>query len=370
MNNIILRRAVEVSVWRVIGQVAKAAKRAELIPMLIRIGERGESDARDIAGHLLFESKSRKVVAERLLLIATRYRLLEQHGSMFVLTDSGKQAIDTEEVFVPEDGTWTVWASDDPLLPGVILRVAPWSEPSAFAEVRAKKNDFTKERDFVWLPIWLLEIKGKAVKPAAGTGQVLRIDELASKGDSIEPEASLEFIWNVTAGRLSLEGRLDRQSVTTDMDPPGMSSEEVWRELLKGERLWADWDKARQALMVEFDDTSEPEREAMTKAVEFRRPDLADLGQFEPLTVLQVPIIAASLPDAQRWAEWRLNARVQDYATEPRFTAWSQEALAPFDEHRPNIPSRAELAEKAWRSRATRPSPQVWHLVAAEDWRL
>ena len=76
MKNINVRRKIEVRSWRVIGQVVKAAKRAELMPVLLRARERGATDAGDVAGHLLFESGSRRVVAQRLLHIAERYGLL------------------------------------------------------------------------------------------------------------------------------------------------------------------------------------------------------------------------------------------------------------------------------------------------------
>ena len=134
-RRIILERPVNVGCWRTVGQVAKAGKRAELLPVLVRAQETGGTNARDLAGHLLFEPRSRRVVADRLLHIGAAYGLLDVDSHAFTLTEAGKEAIDTGEVFVPEDGAWTLWASDDPALPSPVLRIEPWNEPTAFDEI-------------------------------------------------------------------------------------------------------------------------------------------------------------------------------------------------------------------------------------------
>ena len=76
---------------------------------------------------------------------------------VFVPTEAGQQAIDTGEVFVPEDGAWTLWASDDPLLPSPVLRIEPWNEPSAYDEIAGDKRENARERQYVALPEWLRE---------------------------------------------------------------------------------------------------------------------------------------------------------------------------------------------------------------------
>jgi len=369
-SNLVLRRRVDVRSWRVIGQVAKAAKRAELLPLLMRIRDRGESDDADIAAHLFFEPRSRRVVAERLLRIGVTYRLLEEHHGSYTLTESGQAAIDTEEVFVPEHGTWTVWASDDPLLAAPILRVEPWSEPTAYDEVWGKQRESAQDRSFERLPHWLRDCEGRALQPAAGSGQSLRIDEFEEEGEAVATAATAELIWEVTRSRLRMEGEIAGGHFSTEIDPPGISEREVWRELLDGEGLWRRWDPSREALLVAFDDAQGDERESMERILSFGEPSISGCGRFDAVTVSGVGLAARSVQAAQRWAEWRLAARIQDYATKARFEAWSHDAAAPFSEHRVTLPSRADLAEHAWRSRASRPSPRVWHLIAAEDWRL
>lgn len=365
-----LNRPIEVHCWRVVGQIARARKRAELLPVLLRAREQGATDARDIADHLLFESSSRLVVARRLLEIATRYRLLEERDRRFVLTDAGQDALQTETVFVPEQGAWSVWASQDLLLPSPILRVEPWSEPSAFDEVRGRDREAANERRFERLPSWLVDATGLSATPAAGGGDPVRLEELEREGQPADPDASLTLTWDVEGRRLRLEGSLGGTPVDAALDAPDVSTDQVWNELLQGERLWSRWDTDTRSLQVGFDETEEPERESLVRTVTFRSPEIGDLGRFKETSVQGVALRPRTARDAEEWATWRLQARVRDYATTARYERWAEEAMGPFEEFAPSVPSREQLAEDLWDDWGERPSAAAWYLAAAEDWGL
>lgn len=370
MKSIILQRSLDVRCWRVIGQVARASKRTEILAVLLRAREIGSTDARDVATHLLFESTSRRVVAERLLRIAEHLTLLKALGEgRYILTDTGRVALETEQVFVPEDGAWTVWASNDPLLATPVLRIDPWSEPSASTEINNKERDKPK-RTFEPVPSWLHSAVGVVTTPAAGGGAAIRIDELKSNGETVDPKAELHAIWDASAGRLRLEGELDGSPVDTALNVPDISRELIWKQLLESERLWPQWDEARQALRVRFEDTQSDERQSMRRAVKFQRPEITGFSTFAPTTVENVTLRAASAQDAGNWALWRLQERIRDYATAERFAAWSSEAVEPFDEFQPAMPARRAFIELVRQPAAGKSSPCAWHLMAAEDWGL
>ena len=149
-----------------------------------------------------------------------------------------------------------------------------------------------------------------------------------------------------------------------------MPPDEVWRTLLDNEGLRGQWDEERQMLRVRFDETSDTEREAMSRNLKFESPSLPGHGKFEPLTVPEVGITAESAMDARSWAEWRLRARIRDYATSERYADWRAEAAAPFDRYEIELPARTQLACGCWEKVTDRPEPWAWHLVAAEDWSL
>lgn len=408
-GNIVLERSVPVRCWRVVGQVAKADKRPELIPVLLRVRETGGTDASDLAGHLLFEAQSRRVVAERLLRIAHDYGLVkkkeaepengplsiwanggsrqsfgsliaslaepsayeeirgaEERDGVFALTEAGETAIDTKEVFVPRHGTWSIWVSDDPLLRSPILRVDAWKEPSAYDEIRRKESENARRR--ARLPDWLHDVAGTPIKPPTQSAAV-RIDELQGQAEAVD--GRLRLTWNVGEGRLQLNGTLEGQVIATELEAPPVSPDQVWSALLHEEQtlLWR-WDEDRQKLRVKFDETEETERETMTRDLRFESPKIPDYGEFETLNVREVPITPATEADAQSWANWRLRARVRDYATSTRYAAWREEAAAPFVPYEIELPSRSELLDKLWNQTADRPEPRAWRLAAAEDWNL
>ena len=369
-RNIILERPVEVRCWRIVGQVAKVEKRPELMPVLLRASETGGTDARDVAEHLLFEPRSRRVVAKRLLEIGVRYRLLEKCDRIFVLTKTGEKAIATREVLVPEYGSWTLWASDDPLFPSPILRIESWDEPTAYTEIRGEERESAKQRSPKELPHWIGNVVGTPIKPAAGSGAEIRIDDLEDKVEEVDANGSLRLRWHAGNGRLQLTGSLEGGQVATELEAPSMSSNRVWRALLENGDLLEHWDEQRQKLCVTFDETNDTEREAMSRDLEFDAPIIPGYGKFESLTVSGVSIMAESEADAQSWAKWRLKARIREYATTDRYANWSKEAAAPFDQYEIQLPTRTELFDEVCNGTTNRPDPEFWHLAAAEDWRL
>ncbi len=375
-GDILLQREIKVQCWRVIGQVARASKREELISVLLRSQERGSTDAADIAGHLLFEMDSRRPVAQRLLDIAVSFGLLAERDRRYELTEAGIRAIETEQVFVPEQGTWTLWVSTDPLLPGTLLQVEAWHEPPAHDEVWGRNKDDVEQRQkrFSSVPDWVLpkKVSPRPVLLPGKGGSVSRVEHLEPEGEvvDVDVDVSLRVVWEVSRGSLRLRGTLNGFSVDRVIDAPVFSTEQVWRQLLEAERLWPKWDQTNQALLLGFEETTDEEREPMLRDIQFDRPRVKGCDVFEPMTVKDIALRARSAKDAQHWAQWRLQQRIQNYATSTRFSNWEKEAVAPFDEFKLSTSGRHELAQVAWQRGKDRPSPAVWYLVAAEDWSL
>lgn len=373
-GRMVLKRRIAIRGWRVVGLVAKADRRKELEPVLRRAREKhetGGTDAGDVAEHLLFEPRSRKVVAERFLHIGKEFGLLRENRKRYTLTEDGERAIATGKVFVPEHGAWTVWVSEDPLLPSPVLRIEAWDdEPDAFTENR-KRRDEEDERPFGPVPDILREVQEMEIMPSAsGDGAAVRIDDLEEQAEAVDSDEFLTLTWNVQERRLRVQGELDAKKVDSELDASEDIPCDIWDDLLDGEGLLNHWDRQRDALRVSFGETTESERESMSRDLEFRTPSVSRFGEFEPLVVRGIAIAARSRDDAREWAAWRLSARIRDFATSVRYDEWGEEAAAPFAEHRPELPARAELAMSEWGSAAGRPAPRAWFLIAAEDWGL
>ena len=369
-KHVVLKRRIAIQGWRVIGCISKVGKRKELEPILERARETGGTNAEDVAKHLFFKS-SREVIAERLLRIGAAYELLKRNSGKYTLTVDGEKAIDTGNVFVPERGAWTVWVSQDPLLPSPILRIDAWDkEPDAFTESKNRRDEEEK-RSFEQLPDIIRRVqKTEVTPPASGDGIAVRVDELEEEVEAVASGESLSAIWSVHERQLRLQGKWDNETVDFELEAPETPPDEVWEALLDSEGLSNDWDRQRDAMRVSFAETTVSEQESMSRDLEFPKPGVPRFGDFEPLTVPGIAIAARSPDDAREWAAMRLRTRIRDFATFERYDEWRKEAAAPFAEHRPELPVRAELAATEWGNGVGAPAPRAWHLMAAEDWGL
>lgn len=372
-QQIFLRRTIEVKCWRIIGQVKKAKKRPELLTVLQRANElRNGTDATDAAAHLLFESVSRRAVAQRMIDIAERYGLLEEREKRYFLTELGADALKAKQVFIPEHGAWTVWASKDPLLDQPILRVESWKEPTAYEEVRGKAKEAVDKRTFEFLPDWLLKHEGFVSTPLGngGGGQVI-LEELEKKAEVVaDTNASLTIEWDVAGASLRVIGRVANTDIDSDIPVVKVALEAAWTSLLRGEGMDERWDADAQSLMLKFDEVEPSERESMRRDMRFTRPQFGSLGAFDSMVVHDLPLQALTETDAQSWAVWRLVQRIRDYATMSRYSSWADEAAMPFFGFGIDLPDRDSLAEKLWEVHQDRPSSVHWNLVAAKDWGL
>ena len=363
MMELTLTRDLDLWVGNVQGEIAFAERREVLCAVVLRVHEVGEADLDDVASHLRFDSSpTTKRIAARLLDICETHGLLESNGRRFNLTDAGKRVAETQRVFVPQKGAWTIWASEDPLLRELVVEVKPFTaEPSAYDEVMGKRGN--GRRLMHGIPFWLRKFT-KQTFSTATSRQPTRIDELGKKAEPAKADAALRLDWNVGAGELRLVGNIGKDKVDAEIDVPDRSPDEVWHDLLEGAGLWDAWDAVRNELRVRFDDTSKGERQTMVQQLTIT-PIVPGYGTFDPVT-LKLPINAATSEDAERWAEWRLAKAINDYATQPRYAEWSKKASAPFGHFNVSMPTRADLA----RRHGTRGDTPNWHLIAAEDWRL
>jgi hypothetical protein len=366
-----LERSVKVYAYHVKATIAYAKERKDLLPFLLRVRETRDADAKDVSEHLF--GGGRTAVAKRLLNICTLYGLLSEEKGRYLLTEAGIKAIEEKQIFVPESGTWTFWISNAPLLPNPVLGIKPWKEPTAYDEVKGKK-DKKEDRKFENLPKYLTAFTGKVFKAIAGKGETCRIDEFEGekKGEIIFPDVELMLRWFVEKerSRLHLDGTIEKEKVSTDLEAPQLKFDQIWHDLLESEKVWKRWD--HNVLRVTFDETKENERGSMKRTLKINSPKISDFGSFNATEIQSVPLAASNHEESEKWAHWRLVQNVTDYATSENFEIWHQEAVKPFSEFSPRLPNRGDLAIQIRNglSDGKRLKPEYWHLQAAEDWNL
>ncbi|MCE8439456.1 hypothetical protein [Rhodovulum sulfidophilum] len=359
-----LTRSIDILVNRFAGEVAKEEKRPELMPFLLMARDHGEITDRSAAGHLLGASEGRRQVARRLLEQLERSGALEkQEKDRWKLTEAGREAVETEVVFIAERGSWEVWHACDPLLPHGLIQLTPYKEPKAFDEVR---KDAPK-RKATPLHRTLEALKDLPLSPIMG-GARRRIGELPTKVEELGSKTGT-LAWEVASRRLSVT--IDEKSF--DLAAPSLSHDATFEALLATAGLTSDWDKGAEVLRRSFGDLPEASRRSMCEDVTFPgRIRLLDYGGFDMTTVRGIRINARTRTDAEAWASWRLEDKIDDIACTRRFAEWSEWAQAPFEYFAPiKLPLRSDLAA---RTRPAEPSTLrsavAWNLIAAEDWNL
>lgn len=365
-NDLILKRQISVNCWNIEATFSKEQQRTELMFVLMFLRDNPSATARDLSKESFFDTSSRIVVAERLLNISSLLGLIEAKRDKgkftYFLTEDGNKALETKQVFVPEDGTWTILASSDPLLPFPILSVESFNEPRAINDVH------NNERDFDDLPSWVRDTQGSINHPCLGK-QLIRFDTLKAKAE-VKDNQKLQIEWNVSQNDLKLTGYVNDKKINQNIEAPTINYKRIWKELLINEDWWEDWDEENQTLAIEFENTVEQERQSMLGDFIFEQPQLEQFGCFEKLEVNQISLQPLTSNDAQLWAEWRFENSFNDYATDENFAIWQQDALKPFSGFEIDLPEREYLALKYWQNNKTNPTLTSWHLIAAEDWNL
>lgn len=368
-----LRRRVPVDLWNVTGVVARPVSRGYEIAFLRRAAERGgEITVEDADEHLLLGGRA--VVARRVLGILAAMRLLSSSGTAYQLTDAGREAARTGDVFVPEQGHWRVWTAQDPLLPTRVVALRP-----NFAAFEARRIDRSVGRRARGapraVPAFLAAAKG-SVFTSMLDGVRVRIDHLEPLSEAVDaapgPEVKeVEVRALVRAPFVEIRGQALGEEGTEEVSVgvTDRTAESVWSALLASSGLDGAWDDRQHELRVGFSSTTDPERRARERTLDFPAPTIPGLGRFDPVSGIRVRLAPRDAEDRRSWARWRLEDSVSAHASEGRFSAWRESAADEFDLSARSLPSRDDVASasrEGWGSAV--PTRGAWHRVAAVDW--
>ena len=111
-----VNRKVDVVAYEVLATLAFPEDRTEVLSLLQMAEEFGS-----LTGDQVVDRRSGllpgrpRVMGKRLLNMAADLELLEGgHGGRFNLTEYGRETLENETVFVPEEASWTIWVTEDP----------------------------------------------------------------------------------------------------------------------------------------------------------------------------------------------------------------------------------------------------------------
>jgi hypothetical protein len=366
-----MKRPLRVHALRVLLTIGFQEDRPELRALVTLGAQRG--------GHLDVATVQKallptlpKVVARRFLEGAVWCGLFEvAEGDRFALTELGTRA-QTEPIFVPQEGLWTIWVANDPLVPPDrrVLRLEPYMRPRSERDERATK-----------IPTGILEALGaEAQAPwsrALGRFRVA-LDQGRVPSDCVVIEARSRVMLTVRVSarggvEVALEGDIEgddeqggddtNATATTRFQHPDRTADDIWRTALGPDA--EDWQ--REQLGVAFNELDEDARRTFRRSLRFSSWRDPALGTFGPFDVPAVPLRPRTQSDADAWARWLLERRIDEFGTQSAWARWAEAVRKDLPEFSVGLPSQRELARSLHRGGRAPDSTTYWHLVAPLD---
>jgi len=342
---ITLTRNIKTSCFDVLLDIGRAQKRSDVQAILMRANELGgRISAEDICNSLFINRPPSfgKTIIQR----CRDYGLLDFAGG---LTAEGRDALEKERIFVPEEGRFRMICALDSALPSRVLELTPVPEPFIQDSIDGRKRDSREQRNSMPkrsdtpTPRWVKDLEGQDLHVLKDWDEV----RIFRVGDWCLPQPTAQqntpaLTWTLPAdARPTLKVSWEKKD--QDLEPPQVPFITVLRSILDP-RIQDDWAAEAGSLRRHFDNLSDGERRSFLTTIRVERPQLQEFGEFDATVIERIPISPKRGDDAQRWAEWLVRDRVRDFLETPAYQALVEEVQGCFPGFHIKLPTREELA--------------------------
>ncbi len=351
-------------------EIGRREKRDDLHSILLLAEEcGGRVTPREISQKLLLgrpESASKALIDR-----CNYYEILGPNGE---LTDAGREALKTAQVFIPERGRYLVWYTDDPLIHQQLMDLEPIEETRLHDEVmmkqdRSKKPSAAQEEASQNLPDNLAFLEGKTFDLFGQEHGQVSIKKIEQKVVNRSPDNTDIVRVNLRLSptlptTVSLDGKFKRT-----LPPPMVEFGRAWIDLLGPQSALWDSSKNPPALRVSYEELGEGELGSFATNLRLGEPHITGLGSFDDAIVQGVPIEPRTQSDANSWAKWLLLRSIDNYVTRPRYPELVERATARFEDYfRVKLPLQGQLAKELGDQKKNALLPeQYWYLQAPLD---
>ena len=301
-----MSRKIRVEAYEVVAKLAFPEDRTEvlsLLQMANHLGSLSESDIVDRRSGLL--PGRPKVMGFRLLNMLVDLGLLENFQSKeFTLTEYGSEALENETIFIPEESSWKIWVTEDPLFPSNILHVERHKEGFAPKGSRAGVKQ---------MPDFITDIEGaniKLIRTHHTDSVEVRIEEIKPNGRLSNSSADLNLIIIADYGQDTIArvkgilGTGKGNQIDRIVDFEGPKHLELFTRLMNQSEFGQDWDENEGILNVVFAETTTAERRQHLRTIRIDTPNLEGLGEFNSVELKTIPLAPKTGYDAREWAKW------------------------------------------------------------------
>lgn len=301
-----ISRKIRVESYEVVAKLAFPEDRTEVLSLLQMANHLGSLSASDIVDRRSGLLPGRpKVMGFRLLNMLVDFGLLENfHSKEFTLTEYGSEALENETIFIPEESSWKIWVTEDPLFPSNILHVERHKEGFAPKGSRASVKQ---------MPDFITDIEGaniKLIRTHHTDSVEVRIEEIKPNGRLSNSSADLNLIIIADYGQDTIArvkgilGTGKGNQIDRIVDFEGPKHLELFTRLMNQSEFGPDWDENEGILNVVFAETNTAERRQHLRTIRIDTPTLEGLGEFNSVELKTIPLAPKTGYDAREWAKW------------------------------------------------------------------
>lgn len=367
-----LERTVAIESFNAIIEFGRNVAREDIIAVLMLARENNNYISAELICNNLLRGRP-KAMGELIIKRLKYYDLFTDDNQ---LTELGLSSIESKNVYIPERGVFKIWCTQDPLLPQILLDLKPVEIRPLHQEIRSEKQQKNNEQDekvklIENLPEWLLSLKRKIVNLLGPSRDQIKILDIEKKGELLNNMEHQKLQAHLTINEedglnLTISGLYNVER----LKPPRLIFNEVWRTLLGNKAK--DWDESvfPPKLRFTFEELNERERNSFCKDVEFFEPNLPNYGTFDKTVVNKVPIGPKTKDDAQKWAEWLLIKKINDYLFKEDYRQLTEHIILKFPEFEVELPSQQQMAQilrETFMKSKQRKSSTYWYVHAPLD---
>ena len=305
-------------------------------------------------------------IAESLLSRCVYLELIEKsynsHSDItdYKITENGKSALDEKSVFIPEEGVWEIHYTEDQFIPSksqILTIIQP--PPKILQETNRSKKENKKHTA---IPVYFKKLIKKRLTMIKDNDVI--INEFKPHVEKIGKSTNGNISWNVKNNFATFSFNIENKKFDTKILIPNVTGDQILNSLLKIEKMDRKWDKTRNSLLLDFDETTDADRVRMSKKLLFKHPNIMQFGEFDDLEI-DVNILPNTESSAKKWAYSLFLNSITKYATRKNYEKWINSVTSKFSEYNISIIKRTDIAAGLENSSN---SAIYWRIHAMEDW--
>ncbi len=386
MPNIELRREIPIYKIEAVIEMQQRVDRGELIALLRFVKEtidEGEKLTPQkvvddwLIGFPVSSGKRLLRILEDLKLIQRENRrgkmeLLPTPTTSYVLTEKGQETEATDTLFMPERRAVTIGYAIDPLIPDRIISINTQTDKLMDHIENKLGRKELEEYESIDLPEELEKIVGHRIEVYEGdcAGQII-IDLIKPRVIRLQRDSTVQLNLQLSpqrSPRLTIKTGSHTHDVALNKKlEDQLNYMKVLASLIR--QTGKSWSEAKEAVPLRFNETDYSQRVSFETDIHIPKPEIANLGQFQPCTIKKVPIAPKTLRDGQRWYEFLIVERIQSYMTQTGFESYAERQKHDFIRFGFDLatPTIDELIEKYSLREDSTYHPIYWFLNAPGD---